>query len=126
MSRPSEAEIREALATFSALVDDADFVGGVRPVRRRSRSALRGAVRTLREAVKPREVWPAKEAAACLGVRVSNLKTVKDLPAPAWSFDRSRPDFPYRVHVLYWRDEIEAHPKAIETAARRAEKEGGT
>lgn len=110
MSRPSEAEIREALDTLSA-------VSVTMPYRR--------ALRTLREAVKPREPWPAKEAAACLGVRVSNLKTVKDLPAPAWSFDRSRPDFPDRVHVLYWRDEIEAHPKAIETAARRAEKEGG-
>lgn len=106
MSRPSEAEINEALATLA-------FLGDGSPPERR-------ALKVVHAALKPREPWPAKEAAACLGVRVSNLRTVKGLPKPAWVFDRSRPDFPERVHVLYWRDEIEALAEV-----RRAGKAGG-
>lgn len=108
MSRPSEAEIRWALDILSA------GRGGS------SIATLMRAKNLILAATKPREVWPAKEVGECLGVRVSNLRTVKGLPEPAWVFDRPTTLYPDKKMSLYWRDEIEALAER-----KRTEREGG-
>lgn len=114
MSRPSEAEISEALGVLA-------------PDLRRGTTAIRlWAYETLQVALEPRPVWPAKEAAWCLGVTVSNLRKVSGIrEMVAWEYPRPKVDRPEQTLRLYWADLVEAHPKSIETAARRAEKEGG-
>jgi hypothetical protein len=101
VSRPSEAEIRVAL-------DDV------------SEGASPWALRTLRAATKPRPVWPAKEAAACLGVDPSNLGDLRGMPAPAQVLPRPSVTHPEKTMSLWFVDEIE------EFAARRRAERGGT
>lgn len=103
--RPSEAEVEEALFALKHAPP----------------SQEQWAQRTLRAALAPREVWPAKEVAACLRVQVSNLRTTSGLPAPCQVFDRPTATNPDKKMRLWWRDEIEAHPMAYRTI----EKEGG-
>lgn len=85
-----------------------------------ARSSQRAAVRILREAVKPRPVWPAKEAAACLGVDPSNLGDLRGLPEPAQKLPRPTVTHPEKTMSLWYVDEIE------EFAARRRAERGGT
>jgi hypothetical protein len=116
VSRPSEAEVDEALETLQALADG-DRVLDV--------SVIRRANRVLREAVAPRPVWPVKEAAECLGIHPANVRpeSTKGLPKPAQAFARPTVNNPNRTWRLFYVDEIEEHPLAVkrreELAARR-------
>lgn len=94
MSRPSEQEISEALT----LADTA-----LTPTGQHSR-----AMRVLREAVKPREVWPSKEASKYLGVQTAHLPKLRGLPAPAQVLDRPSRTHPDKKAYLYYVDEIKA------------------
>lgn len=112
MSRPSEQEIGEALRQLDALVEDSD--GAHVADERRS-------LRVLRQAVKPREVWPSKEASEYLDVRTAHLPKLRGLPAPAQVLDRPSRTHPDKKAYLYWADEI----KAFGVSSGRV-KEGGS
>lgn len=106
MSRPSEQEISTALDMLGApSVSDPEH---------------RRALRVLRAALAPRPVWPAKEAAACLGVLSANLGDLRGLPRPAQELPRPTVTRPDQTFSLYYVDEIEAF------AAERRAKKGGT
>lgn len=107
MSRPSERQISEALRVLNQYQIE-------------TASNRRRALRVIAEAVKPRPVWPAKEAAACLGVDPSNLGDLRGLPEPAQKLPRPAKGLPDKTMSLWFVDEIE------EFAARRRAERGGT
>lgn len=99
MSRPSEQEISEALTTLAVASDEfADHLPSFAERRR--------AVGVLRKAVKPREVWPSKEASEYLGVQTAHLPKLRGLPAPAQVLDRPSRTHPEKKAYLYYADEI--------------------
>lgn len=107
MSRPSEQEIGTALDMLGA-----SNVGD--PEHRR-------ALRVLQAALKPREVWPSKEASEYLGVQTAHLPKLRGLPAPAQVLDRPSRTHPDKKAYLYYVDEI----KAFGVSSGRV-KEGGS
>lgn len=107
MSRPSEREIDVALDVLRAATDGT--------------GAGRRALSVLREAVKPRPVWPSKEASEYLGVQTAHLPKLRGLPAPAQVLDRPSSKYPEKKAYLYYVDEI----KAFGVSSGRV-KEGGS
>ena len=110
VSRPSAEEIK------LALVELAEARAG-------DHKRREWATRVLREALKPRPVWPAKEVAEALstnGYRVapSNLNDVRGLPAPAQELPRPTVAHPDKVMRLWYADEI------VEFAAARPPRAG--
>jgi hypothetical protein len=109
VSRPSPREVDEALATAALVVTGALKL---------DRDAARAWLSVLQAATRSRPVWPAKEAAECLGVLPENLQAdrLRGLPEPAQVLARSTRAHPNRVERLWFQDEIE------ELARRRAER----
>lgn len=109
MARPSNENVGSALAAMDGLVSASGSNSDI------------AAFRTLCEAVKPRPVWPVKEAADYLGVRQENLRRLKhpDLPEPAYEFPRPTKDDPDRTFRLFWVDEIEAYKVVLDATPRR-------
>jgi hypothetical protein len=106
VSRPSELQVSLALDVLNAAC--------------RALPEQERALKVLRRALKPRPVWPAKEAAACLGVDPSNLGDLRGMPAPAQKLARPAAGLPNKTMSLWFVDEIE------EFAARRRAERGGT
>jgi hypothetical protein len=108
VSWPTAAEVDEALTLVTLGLTGAAKLSDVEQ---------RLALSTLRRAARPRPVWPAKEAAECLGTVSANLTPARfrGLPEPAWVFPRPSVTHPGRVERLFWADEIEGL-----AAARRA------
>lgn len=116
MARPTEEEkAKAALGIMDVLVDDAE--GSIRSAVGTERFALQ----VLRDATKPRPVWPVKEAADYLGVRVENLRPdkLRGLPAPAYEFPRATRTDLARTMRLFWVDEIVAYKPVLEATPRR-------
>lgn len=113
--RPSPAEVDEALATAALVV-----TGAVKLDDREARAWLS----VLQAATRPRPVWPAKETAACLGVKAENLRprNVAGLPEPAQVFARPTRAHPDRVERYWFADEIEDFKVVLD--ARRLERSG--
>jgi len=114
VSRPSEADVDTALNLTGQ-----EFA---RP--RLSDPEKRWALRTLREAAKPRPVWPAREVAHLLGVKPENLRPggmrgFEEFPAPAQELPRPTSKNPRNTMRLWYADEVQ------EFAAKRGLTERG-
>jgi hypothetical protein len=103
VSRPSEARVAEALEFVAhAMASDA----------RLSATEQRIVLRTLRAAVKPRPVWPAKEVAAFLGVkpeqlRPGGMRNFDKFPVPAQELPRPTGALPGKKMRLWFVDQVE-------------------
>lgn len=113
MARPTEDETLRALEVLDGLVGEA--------LSRGQAGGYTEAYQTLCKALKPRPVWPVKEAADYLGVRQENLRRLKhpDLPEPAYEFPRPSRTDPYRTMRLFWVDEMVAYKVVLDATPRR-------
>lgn len=99
MRRPDEAQVKEALA----VVDDWE--------RQESGERVAWVAKTLRAAVKPRPVWPAKEVAEHLGVNPANLRVGRmqnfdKFPEPAQELPRPTEKDPAKTVRFWFVDEV--------------------
>lgn len=101
MTRPSDAEVDEALHVVSELAslvtsggDLAAFTEGMR------------AHDVLYRATRPRVLWPQLEVAKALGVDPGNVRRQRGLPAPAQVLPRPTPNDPGRTFEQWDADEI--------------------
>lgn len=115
MARPSGPQIEEALCVVSAMFDIRRESMRTQLARERAAAEQARVMEVLREAVRPRLVWPSKEAAAALGVNPANLnaQSVAGLPEPAQRLPRPTTLHPDREMRLWFVDEI------LECAARK-------
>jgi hypothetical protein len=110
VTRPSEAEVDEALLTIaelSALVSPRPDGLWDRALRARD---------VLHRATRPRVLWLSKEVAEALGVADGNVLRTDGLPAPVQVLPRPSAMNPDRVLRLWDRDEV------LEFAAMRRER----
>jgi hypothetical protein len=97
VSRPSEADVAEALEVLEVVEREA---------------WERRALRVLRTALKPRPVWPAKEVAEHLGVkpeqlRPGGMRNFDKFPVPAQELPRPTEATPDKTMRLWYQDQVE-------------------
>lgn len=109
LARPSGPEIELALGIVAGLFELRRASVGTERASERVAAERDDVMGVLREAVRPRLVWPTKEAAAALGVDPSNLnpESVAGLPEPAQRLARPTVHDPDRTMRLWFVDEIE-------------------
>jgi hypothetical protein len=112
--RPSEADVLRAL----------DVLTNLQHGTLREADDCPRALRTIRAAIKPRPVWPAREVAQFLGVKPENLRPggmrgFEEFPAPAQELPRPTSKNPHNTMRLWYVDEVQ------EFAAKRGLTERG-
>lgn len=105
MSRPSEAEINEALELTAQALSPTHAL-------ELTITEQRIVLRRLRAAVMPRPVWPAKEVAEHLGVNPANLRVGRmqnfdKFPAPAQELPRPTGKDPGKTVRFWFVDEVQ-------------------